>query len=177
VSALLDDQHLGLDRSLDATGRADLEAAAAVDVALVVTIDDDVVRLDGAADTGLRADDQRSLALDLALRLPLDAQVAVAHVLAVEPGVRVDDALIAGIAAAAVRLVWRRRHVDLTAEIVWIQVADDVLAREGVRLLVTLRSEDHDWGSSSSTAATARARRRVCQLWLDSPGSWLLLAR
>jgi hypothetical protein len=97
VRAFLDHQDLGLDIALDAPGRADLEPAAAIYVALVVAIDDDVVGLDRAAHAGLRADDQRPLALDLALCLSLDAQIAVAYVLSIEAGVRVDDRLVAAI--------------------------------------------------------------------------------
>src|SRR5687768_5771512 len=97
VGAFLDHQDLGLDVALDAPRRADLEPATAIDVALVVAVDDDVVGLDRAAHAGLRADDQGPLALDLALCLALDAQVAVAYVLSVEAGVRVDDRLVAAI--------------------------------------------------------------------------------
>ena len=86
-------------------GRADLEPPAAIDVALVVTVDDDVVGLDRAADASLRADDQRSLAFDFALCLALDPQVAVADVLAVEAGVRVDDVFIAPIVSSVLVLV------------------------------------------------------------------------
>src|SRR5688500_7852977 len=97
VRAFLDHQDLGLDVALDAPGRADLEPAAAIDVTLVVAVDDDVVSLDRAPNAGLRADDQRPLALGLALCLALDAQIAVADVLSIETGVRVDDRLVATI--------------------------------------------------------------------------------
>ena len=100
MGALLDHEHLGLDVALDATRRADLEATAAIDVALVIAVDDHVVRLDRAADSSLGADDERSLAFDLALRLALDPQVAVADVLPVEAGMGIDDALVAAIVTA-----------------------------------------------------------------------------
>src|SRR5437762_6051646 len=100
VRAFLDHEHLGLDVALDATRRADLEAPAAVDVALVVAVDDHVVRLDRGADARLGADDQRPLALDLALGLAFDAEVAIADVLPVEAGVGVDHALVAGVSPA-----------------------------------------------------------------------------
>src|SRR5688500_13029990 len=97
MRAFLDYQDLGLDVALDTPGRADLEPAAAIDVTLIVAVDDDVVGLDRAPNAGLRADDQRPLALDLALCLALDAQIAVADVLSIETGVRVDDRLVATI--------------------------------------------------------------------------------
>src|SRR5687768_13854591 len=97
VRAFLDHQDLGLDVALDTPGRADLKAAAAIDVTLVIPVYDDVMSLDRAAHAGLRADDQRSLAFDLSLCLALDAQIAVAYVLAIETGVRVDDRLVAAI--------------------------------------------------------------------------------
>src|SRR5947207_9624640 len=59
VRALLDHQHLRLDVALDASGGPNLEASAAVDVTLVVTVDDHVACLDRGADPGLGADDQR----------------------------------------------------------------------------------------------------------------------
>jgi len=104
VGALLDDEHLGLDGSLDATGGPDLEAPAAVDVAFVIAVHDHVVGLDRATHLRLRADDQRPLALDLALRLALDPQISVGHVLAVEARVRINDALVAALVAA--ELAW-----------------------------------------------------------------------
>src|SRR5690606_28000365 len=100
VGALVDDEDLRLDGALHATGRADLESATAVHGTLVIAVDDHVVGLDRAAHAGLRADAQRSLALDLALCLALDPQIAVADVLAVDPGMRVDDRLVATVRSA-----------------------------------------------------------------------------
>src|SRR4029077_6010228 len=98
---------------------------------------------DRAANLGLRADDQRARAFDLTARLALDPQVAVADVLAVETGVRIDDALVARILATELHRIGR--HLCLIGKAIRIQVADDVLAGAGVGLAVSLGSEDHSW--------------------------------
>src|SRR4029079_7355268 len=117
---------------------------------------------DGASHARLRADDERPLALDLALRLPLDPEVTVADVLAVEARMRIDHRLVAAIIAARELASWLC-HIHLTRQAIRIQVPDDILAREAVRLRFTLRSEDHALLTSSGTApATVWARSVAC---------------